>query len=241
MYHRRRVASSPDRVMVDRRPRCSSLSVNGGYAFRLRSLSYGGRGSAPIHPNAQILNWQWHNPHRNVISCVPIWNWLSAHLGGHGYEVFVTLRCESSCRYLIDCTAAVRPERHGNVANRNTLGRRRHLASQHRGRSAEARSQATEAGATRGCPQHRVAADIANHANTVGVADVAAACEAYETCECHGQLRRWLPNKLQVRRRPLARMFCFQWHVVVNVQKRRQLQNLRGVQGGRSDNRLESP
>src|SRR6266852_783232 len=82
--------------------------------------------------------------HQNVISCVLGWNWLSPHLGGHSDEVFVTLRCESSCRYLIDCTAAVRPKRHSNVANRNALGRRHHLASKRRGRSAEASSQATE-------------------------------------------------------------------------------------------------
>jgi hypothetical protein len=41
-------------------------------------------------------------------------------------------------------------------------------------------------------------------------------------------LRRWLRDKLQIWRRPLARMLGV-WlaSVVANVQKRRQLQNLR--------------
>lgn len=57
------------------------------------------------------------------------WNWLSLHLGGCSYEVFVTLRRESSGRYLVDGPAPVRPKRHGNVANRNSLGRSHRLAS----------------------------------------------------------------------------------------------------------------
>jgi hypothetical protein len=77
-------------------------------------------------------------------------NGRSPHLGGHGHEAFLTLRCESDCLHLVDCTVHVRPKRHSSVVRRNTLGRRHHLASQRRGRSAEASSQATEA--ARGCP-----------------------------------------------------------------------------------------
>lgn len=108
-----------------------------------------------------------------MISWVLGWNWLSPHLGGQSYEVFVTLRGESSCRYLVDCAIAVRPKQHSNGANRNTLGRRHHLAPGRRGRSAEASSEATEAEAARGCPQYRVPSDVVNHSSAVGLADVA--------------------------------------------------------------------
>jgi hypothetical protein len=49
-----------------------------------------------------------------------------------------------------------------------------------------------------------------------------------------------LRNKLQVRQRPLARLLGV-WlaSVVANVQKRRQLQNLRRVHGGWTANGLE--
>jgi hypothetical protein len=132
------------------------------------------------------------------------WDWLSPHLrGGHSYKVFVTLRCETSYRFLIDCT--VRPERPGNVANRQTFERRRHLASQRRGRSAEAGGPAAYAEAARDSPQHPNPSDIANRCNAFGVAGVACRT-AREARECYWQLRRWLRNELQVRRRPLARM-----------------------------------
>jgi hypothetical protein len=54
---------------------------------------------------------------------------LSWNLGGDSHESRVPLSCWSSCRCLIDCAAAVRPKRHSNVANGNSLGRRHHLAS----------------------------------------------------------------------------------------------------------------
>ena len=44
--------------------------------------------------------------------------------------------------------------------------------------------------------------DIAKLSDAVGAADSRTACEA---CECHWQLRRRLRDKLQVKRRPLAR------------------------------------
>jgi len=171
----------------------------------------------------------------NVISFA-----FSNLMRGRSYESLVTLRCESCCRYLIDCTAAVRPKRHSNVANRNALGRRHHLASKRRGRSAEASSQATEAGAARGCPQHRVPSDIANHSNAVGVADVASRAGACKASECHHrQLRRWLRIKPSVRQQTLGGMQRIWWHLFVNVQKRRPLQNLQRMHDGRTGDRLE--
>jgi hypothetical protein len=88
----------------------------------------------------------------------------------------------------------VRPERPGNVANRQPFGRRQYLASQRRGRSAEAGSQATAAEAARRCPQHRIPSDIANHSNAVGIADIAS-LETCEAGECDWQLCWWLRDK----------------------------------------------
>src|SRR5437879_32456 len=78
--------------------------------------------------------------------------WLSTLFGGYGYGAFVTLLFEPGCRHLIICTADVRPKRHGNVADRTTLGRR--CPSEHHDPGAEASRQATKAAAARGYPQH---------------------------------------------------------------------------------------
>jgi hypothetical protein len=108
--------------------------------------------------------------------------WQGRPQKGPSCEVFITLFFQSS--YLIDCTAAVRPERHGNVANPNTL--RRHLSSEHHDPGAEASCQATEAAAARGCPQHRTQhrvpweSAIANHSSADGCArvSISEACQA---------------------------------------------------------------
>jgi hypothetical protein len=56
-----------------------------------------------------------------------------------------------------------------------------------------------------------------------------------------GELRRWLPNKLSVRQPPLGRMLRV-WlaRAVRNVQKRRQLPNLRRVHGDQLFSCLET-
>ena len=87
-----------------------------------------------------------------------------------GYGAFVTLLFESGGRPLIFCTADVRPGRHGNVANRTTLGRR--CSSGHHNPGAEASCQATKAAAARGYPQrrrpHRIPWNIANRSTNNG-------------------------------------------------------------------------
>src|SRR6185503_8689650 len=63
-----------------------------------------------------------------------------------------------------------------------------------------------------------------------------------EDCQQGQQrLRRWLPDKFQIRQPTLgwmllARQFC----LVDNMQKRSRLQNVRGVQGGRDVRGLET-
>jgi hypothetical protein len=128
-------------------------------------------------------------------------------LGGDGHEIVVKPCRAFSCRYLVNCIA-VRPERHGNVANRNRL---RHRASQDHGRSAEAGGQATEAGAGGASPDI-VNRSNANRSNVIGFArgnrsgarfTIREACQAGEAQQ---QLQRWLRNKLQNRERPLGWM-----------------------------------
>jgi hypothetical protein len=128
----------------------------------------------------------------------------------------------------------LRPKRPGNVANLNRL---RRLASKRHGRSAEA---SREAEAKRGCPQHRVPPDIANHSNDVGGVGLGLR-ETCQACAYHWQLRRWLRDKLQDRQLPLGRVQRVRLaSAVVNMQKRRQLQILPRVQGERNAGRLES-
>ena len=127
-------------------------------------------------------------------------------LVGDDHETVVKLRRALSYRYPVNYIA-VRPERCGSVANRN---RRRHLASQHHGRSAEASGKATtEAGAGgNSC----ISPDSANRSNVIGFArsnhsgarfNIREACQAGEGQQ---QLQRWLRNKLQIRQRPLGWM-----------------------------------
>ncbi len=150
----------------------------------------------------------------------------------------VFLPCASGSHDLVDGTAPLRPERHGDVANPD-IHRRRDFASRCRGRSAQASGAASQAGASRRGPRHHVLADIANHFDDVGVADVGSS-PACEDREQHGQLRRWLPeSSFRSRQRALARMLHFGWRVLADVPKHRQLQDLRRVQGGRTDHRLE--
>jgi hypothetical protein len=85
-----------------------------------------------------------------------------------------------SCRYPVSCIV-VRPERHGNVANR---------ASQDHSRSAEAGGQATEAGgkatkAGSGGKHGCVSPDTAKHSNAIGTASrsKAGACERFRNGE----------------------------------------------------------
>ena len=128
--------------------------------------------------------------------------------GGYDHEIVIRLRCALSYRYPVN-RIAERPERYGNVTNRNGL---RHSASQHHGRSAEASGKAATAGgnATRvrsgGTPS---GPDIAIHSNgdwdAVGCAGSChgEACPARERGQ---QLQRWLRIKLQTRQGPLGWM-----------------------------------
>jgi hypothetical protein len=87
------------------------------------------------------------------------------------HEIVVKLCRALSCRYPVNCIV-VRPERYGNVTNRNGL---RHPASQRHGRRAEAGGKASSAGgkATRvrsGGQHSGISPDIANRSNTIGCA-----------------------------------------------------------------------
>jgi hypothetical protein len=165
---------------------------------------------------------------RNLISSRPGMELPVPHMGGHGHEGFVALRHQSGCRQHLDCAAPVRPERHGDVANRKPLGQRRQRASRHRGRCTEASSQTTQIGALRRRPQHRIPSRIGSRSNAIGDAGLGIG-EACQACSRHWQLRRRLPVKFQVSERTLARMLAFQRLVVAVLQKRRQLQNLQRV------------
>jgi hypothetical protein len=83
-------------------------------------------------------------------------------LGGC-HEIVVDFCHAISRRYFINCSA-VRPERHGSIANRNRL----RCASTHHGRSVEAGSEATqgEANGKRG----GIPPGIVSHSNAIGCA-----------------------------------------------------------------------
>jgi hypothetical protein len=111
----------------------------------------------------------------------------------------------------------LRPERLGSC---NHFGGRQPLASSRRSRSAEAISQAAEAGTAQDWPQHGVTPDCANGCRALDVVDFRRARQAWER---HWQLRRRLRDELQDGRRPVAWMFRFWWHVLFDVQKHTQL------------------
>jgi hypothetical protein len=146
----------------------------------------------------------------NMCDTVRIGTACQSFLGGYRHEVLVEL-----CRTLSYCHPvnyiSVRPERCGSVANRN---RRRHVASQHHGRSAEASGEATaggkattEAGAGgNSC----VSPGSANPSNATASArfSTSEACGARENLQ---QLHRWLPNKLQGRQPTMEWMLLGGW------------------------------
>ncbi len=112
-------------------------------------------------------------------------------------------------RYFVNCIA-VRPERHGSVANRDRL--RRH-ASQRHGRSAEAGGKATASGnatSAEGGKHGFISPDIANRSNAIvnlsrGIGSAGFSFrEACQAGEIRQQLQRWLRNKLQNRQCPLG-------------------------------------
>jgi hypothetical protein len=173
------------------------------------------------------------NFNRRVISSSRGMEWtVPPHLEGHGHDVVVTLRCASRCHIPIDCTVAVRPERHGNVST----DAHRDSASQHHGRRAETGGEAAQANASRGHPQHRVS-DIASHIDGRGGADVGCR-EARQARTRNEQLCRRLPIELQDGKSALGRLQRFGRRVLLHVPERRQLQDLRRVQGSRTGHRL---
>ena len=144
----------------------------------------------------------------------------------------------SSCRYFIDCTAAVRPERYSNVAKRDTLGRRHHLSSQHPGAPKQVarplkpkqRAVARDTVSPRTSPTTpTLSASPCRHSRNLRSLRAALAVASVVAKQAFGQapplgrmLRVWLARDL------------------ANVQKRTQLQDLQRVHGGRTDSWLES-
>ena len=133
-------------------------------------------------------------------------------------EIAIKLCRALSCRYPVD-SIAVWPVRYGNVTNRRSASRRH-------GRSTEADGKATQA--WEGDNHRCIPPDIASHASVIACADfnISKACQDRENFQ---QLRRWLPDKLQVRQRPLEWMLLVEWSFLANVQKRGQLQDLLGM------------
>lgn len=98
-----------------------------------------------------------------------------SRIGRTCHEIAVKICRDLSCRDPVNCIV-VRPERHGNVANRNRL---RHRAPQHLGRSAEAGGKATKA--EPGGKHRRVSPDIANR--LPDIANRAIACARFSVRE----------------------------------------------------------
>jgi hypothetical protein len=136
-----------------------------------------------------------------------------SHRGGH-HEIVARL-CRAIRRRCRVNEPAVRP---GRVTNRN---RRRHLASQDHGRSAEAGGKATSASAGGISPdivdrsnlyRSNLYRSHVDRSNVIGFAgsdhgrarfDIGQACQPGEDQQ---QLQRWLPNELQNPERPLGRV-----------------------------------
>ena len=156
---------------------------------------------------------------RTCWACQPKPNWTAKRRppsGGHlcpgfgrtSHENVIKPRRALSCRYPVNCIV-VRPERYGNVANRNRL---RPAASQHHGPSAEAGGKATSAaaGGTHGCTRRPGRSPAA--CNTIDFARCHTGGAGYnhgEACRVREnlqQLQRWLPNKFQVRQPTLEWM-----------------------------------
>jgi hypothetical protein len=159
-----------------------------------------------------------------------IWLW------GFRYVLF-----EFGRRYLVICTADVRPKRYGNVANRHprtpqlfraSRSRRRSQLPGHKDRSS-ARLSATPQAAP--CPvEHRE--PLERHRQ--GKSRYWISCAGLRGVLA---VARWLPDKLSVRQPALDRMLgvCVA-HGVQYVQKRAQIQKLRRVYGSQLFSRLET-
>lgn len=136
-------------------------------------------------------------------------------------------------------------ERHGGLADHN----RPQPASRHHGRGAEAGGKAggkTAAAGAAGGTHGRGSPDIAISSNATVISSSARGRfgdgEDRRAREDLQQLHRRLPNKLQIRQSTVERMLRVGrgFHVIDNLQKRRQLQNLPGVQGNRNVSGLET-
>jgi hypothetical protein len=169
----------------------------------------------------------------------------SVPIGGHGHETVVKLRRALFHRTPVDCVA-VRPGRHRTIANRNRRNRDSAAAG---GKAAAARARGATAadggktaaggnpgagGKPRCIPPH-----LAGHVHTIARAEFGHG-EACRAGAKQRQLPRRLPDQLQNRQRPLARMLAVRRGFLHHLPQPPQLQKLHRVPGDRTVPRLEA-
>jgi hypothetical protein len=174
-----------------------------------------------------------------------------SRLGGHGHETVVKLRCALFRRTAGNCVA-VRPGRHRPRADRN---RRRHRAARGHGACAAAGGKAaparaggaagtgggkTRAGGNTGAGKRRcIPPRLAAFADTIARTGFSHG-EACRAGANQRQLPRRLPDQLQTRQRPLARMLAVRRCFLHHLPQPAQLQKLHRVPRHRTVPRLEA-